>query len=237
MHPPAEPAASASGGRQGAPPAAASGGASQGVGGAVRIINLAGEVIADGFMPSGGDPPDGGPPCPEFLQWDPARKKYRRRKGGVPPPSFGGGGGGGGSSPNPGGDEDESSDNSSSATSQVTRSAKSGRNALTRKKEATEVRFDTSCEPRYWRRYKRKCKKLLANASGYPDECYRWLGECEKPGIKIADLEDSKHFPTIDSTFATGLIRAIPKGHEVEVELNYLEQEYENQENPAMVKG
>jgi hypothetical protein len=52
---------------------------------------------------------------------------------------------------------------------------------LTRKKEATEVRFDTLCEPRHWRRYKRKCKKLLANASGYPDECYRWLGECEKP--------------------------------------------------------
>ncbi len=51
--------------------------------------SVAGEVIADGFMPSGGDPPDGGPQCPEFLQWDPARKKYRRRKGGVPPPSFG----------------------------------------------------------------------------------------------------------------------------------------------------
>ena len=108
----------------------------------------------------------GGAPCPRFLQWDPDRRKYRKRKGGVPPPSFGGGGGGG--SPGPGGDDDGSIDNSSSATSQVTRSAKSGRNALTRKKEATEVRFDTLCEPRYWRRYKRKCKKLLANDSGYP---------------------------------------------------------------------
>ncbi len=80
VQPPAEPAASASGGRQGAPPAAVGGGASQGAGGPVRIVNLAGEVIADGFMPPGGDPPDGGPPCPEFLQWDPVRKKYRRRK-------------------------------------------------------------------------------------------------------------------------------------------------------------
>jgi hypothetical protein len=162
------------------------------------------------------------------------RKKYKKKKG-APPPSFGGGGGG--SSPNPGGDEDESSDNSSSATSTVARSNRSGRNALTRRKEATEVRFDTLCEPRYWRRYKRKCKKLLANASGYPDECYRWLGECEKPGIKITDLEESQHFPMIDSTFATGLIKAIPKGHEVEVELNYLEEEYEKQDVPAMVKG
>ena len=93
--PPGELAASASGGRQGAPPAAAGGGASQGLGGPVRIVNLAGEVFADGYMPSGNDPPDGGPECPEFLQWDPARKKYRKRNSGVPPPSFGGGGGGG----------------------------------------------------------------------------------------------------------------------------------------------
>ena len=55
--------------------------------------------------------------------------------------------------------------------------------------------------------------------------------------IKITDLEDSEHFPTVDSTFATGLIRAIPKGHEVEVELNYLEEEYDKQDTPAMVKG
>ncbi len=33
------------------------------------------------------------------------------------------------------------------------------------------------------------------------------------------------------------MIRAIPKGHEVETELNYLEEEYERQDTPAMVKG
>ncbi len=65
---------------------------------------------------------------------------------------------------------------------------------------------------------------------------YRWLGKCEELGTQITDLEDSEHFPTIDSTFATGLIRAIPKGHEVEVELNYLEEEYDKQGTPAMVK-
>ena len=199
--------ATAAGGRQGDLPAA--GAALPGALGAKRIMNSAGEIITDGTPPSGSGPP-GGPPCPKSLQWGPDRKKYRRRNGEVPPPSFGGGGGGG--SPDPGDDGDGSSSNSSSATSQVARSVKSGRTALTRRKEATEVKFDTYCEPRYWRRYKRKCKKLLANASGYPDECYRRLGKCEKPGVKVTDLEDLEHFPTIDSTFGTGLIRAIPKG-------------------------
>ena len=136
---PMRPAAAVAGGRPGDLPAAASGGASQGAVGPIRIVNLAGEIITDGQPPSGSGPP-GGPPCPRFLQWDPDRKKYRKRKGEVPPPSIGGGGGGG--SPGPGDEDDGSTSNSSSATSQITRSAKSGRNALTRKKEATEVRFD-----------------------------------------------------------------------------------------------
>ncbi len=167
------PAAAVAGGRPGDPPVAATGGASQGAVGPIRIVNLAGEIITDGQPPSGSGPP-GGPPCPRFLQWDPDRKKYRKRKGEVPPPSFRGGGGGG--SPGPGDEDDGSTSNSSSATSQITRSAKSDRNALTRKKEATEVRFDTLCEPRDLRRYKRKCKKLFNRSAHSAGPSYKTCG-------------------------------------------------------------
>ena len=110
------------------------------------------------------------------------------------PPSFSGGAGPPGGPPDPNGG-DGSSSNSSSATSQVSRSMKSGRSALTRKKEATEVKFDMLCEPRHWRRYKRKCKKLFANASGYPWRVLSMAWKMREAGHKIYLFIRFRTFP------------------------------------------
>ncbi len=58
--------ATVAGGRPGDLPATVSGGASQGATGAMRIVNLAGEIITDGQPPSGLEPL-GGHRVPNFF--------------------------------------------------------------------------------------------------------------------------------------------------------------------------